>query len=167
MEKAPSVSLRSTAPPNRGSGGAQRSTQHATVKAKRFAKKLRAELTPAEKKLWQQLRAGRLSGYKFRRQHPVGNYIADFACIPYKLIVEVDGDTHFTDEAEAKDKVRSDFITAQGWTIFRCTNLDIYNNLSGTLDSLLNALAPLPRFGGAVERSETEGALPNFEKETL
>ena len=152
MSKAPSVSLRSTAPPNRGSGTSQRPTQNGTITAKRFAKKLRAELTPAEKKLWQQLRAGRLQGYKFRRQHPIGQYIVDFACVPHRLIVEVDGDSHFNDRAEAADQIRSEFIRLQGWHIFRCTNLDVHENISGTLESLLNTLAPLPRFGGAVTK---------------
>ncbi len=175
MVKAPSVSLRSTAPPK--VGGRERGlgpVQKATPDAKQYAKKLRSELTPAETKLWYQLRAKRLGGYQFRRQHPVGPYIADFACVKSKVIIEVDGDSHFTDAGEAKDKIRSEFISSQNRNIFRCTNLDIYNNLSGTLDSLFAALIRSPalafegkRWGGADERSETEGALPNQQRESL
>ena|GEM_PF-1011510 len=175
MDKAPSVSLRSTAPPQRLPSNARAGereqglgpVQKATPAAKRFAKDLRKELTPAETKLWNQLRAKRLGGYRFRRQHPIGKFIADFACVKSKVVIEVDGDSHFTEAAQARDEIRSDFIKSKGWTIFRCTNLDIYNNMSGTPDSLLAALTRSPTFGGAVERSETEGVLPNFEKETL
>lgn len=55
------------------------------------AKAMRKEMSEAEAKLWQHLRAGRLNGYKFRRQQPMGNYIVDFMCVTLKLIVEADG----------------------------------------------------------------------------
>lgn len=138
-----------------------KSVQRSTPKAKRFAKILRSQTTPAEAKLWQQLRAKRLNGYHFRRQHPIGQYIVDFACVKSRLIIEVDGDTHFNETAEAKDKIRSEFIVGQGWRTFRCTNNDIYKNLNGVIEALLAALTRSPTFGGAVEHSETEGALPN------
>jgi very-short-patch-repair endonuclease len=56
------------------------------------AKQLRKSLTPSEKQLWQALRGGKLAGLKFRRQHPVGNFILDFYCPAYKLVIEVDGE---------------------------------------------------------------------------
>ena len=121
-----------------------RTVQKGTFRARKFGKALRKDLTPAERKLWQQLRAGRLGGHKFRRQPPVGPYIADFACVKSRIIVEVDGDSHFNNAAEAKDKIRSDFIISENWQIFRCSNRDVYTNMSGTLDSLLAAFTRSP-----------------------
>jgi len=69
------------------------------------AKAMRKEMSEAEAKLWQHLRAGRLNGYKFRRQQPMGNYIVDFTCVTPKLIVEADGGQH-TEQA-AYDPVLS------------------------------------------------------------
>ena len=63
--------------------------------AARRARELRRDMTPAEKKLWARVRAGQLNGAHFRKQHAVGTYIVDFFCAKSKLVIEVDGDTHF------------------------------------------------------------------------
>jgi very-short-patch-repair endonuclease len=60
------------------------------------AQELRQEMTPAEAKLWQHLRAKRLNGLKFRWQHPLGPFIADFYCHAHRLVIEIDGDIHAT-----------------------------------------------------------------------
>ncbi|MEJ0060178.1 MAG: DUF559 domain-containing protein [Terricaulis sp.] len=67
-------------------------------------------MTEAEIVLWTFLRGRRLDGFKFRRQHPIGSYIADFACVSEKLIVEVDGATHWTEEQVAYDQRRTEVL---------------------------------------------------------
>ena len=113
------------------------------TRSRRFAKTLRRRMTDAETILWSRLRRGQLNGWKFRRQHSVGPYVADFACIDARLIVEVDGATHASEREIAHDKKRSAFLTARGFSIYRVWNTDIYDNLQGVLDGLLAALAPL------------------------
>src|SRR3546814_588702 len=81
----------------------------------RNARRLRSDMTDAEQKLWQHLRGGQLDGLKFRRQHPIPPYIADFCCVAVKLIVELDGSQH----GEQADAVRTRYLEAQGWRILR------------------------------------------------
>ncbi len=103
------------------------------------ARELRKEMTSAEKTLWQQLRSKQL-GVKFRRQHPVGPYITDFYTRDVGLIIEVDGDTHFTPEAEAYDSVRTDYLHQLGLTVLRFTNLEIFQHLDGVLSQIHQAI---------------------------
>jgi very-short-patch-repair endonuclease len=84
------------------------------------AKQLRKTLTPAEQQLWQALRGGKLAGLKFRRQHPVGNFILDFYCAAHKLVVEVDGGIHET-QIEY-DAARTTELESYGYTIVRFMN---------------------------------------------
>ena len=72
------------------------------------AQQLRANSTPGERGMWSILRAKRLAGLKFRRQHVVGEFIADFVFLPARLIIEVDGDTHGDDEAALRDAKRTE-----------------------------------------------------------
>ncbi len=87
----------------------------------------------AERLLWAKPRR-RQFGHLFRRQHPVGPYIADFACLPLRLLIEVDGDSHYRDEAAMlRDRRREAFLEAQSWTVFRATNSEVY----GAMDYVL------------------------------
>ncbi|MEH6489298.1 endonuclease domain-containing protein [Hyphomonas oceanitis] len=104
------------------------------------ARALRRTMTRAEVILWQNLRARQLGGFKFRRQVPVGPFIADFACVERRLIIEVDGETHFTDDEIARDQKRTVFLGGQGWRVHRVWNTDIYDNLDGVLDGILYQL---------------------------
>ena len=81
------------------------------------AKAMRQEMSEAEAKLWQHLRAGRLNGYKFRRQQPMGNYIVDFMCVTPKLIVEADGGQHA--EQAVYDHARTAYLNSLGFTVLR------------------------------------------------
>ncbi len=108
-----------------------------------FAKRLRRRMTDAETILWSRLRRGQLNGWKFRRQHPVGPYVADFACVEGRLIVEVDGATHSSEREIAHDAKRSAFLTSHDFSIYRVWNTDVFENLNGVLDGILAALAPL------------------------
>ena len=104
------------------------------------AKRLRTQMSPFEAKLWKQLSRSQLGGYKFRRQHVIGNCIVDFFCPRKALIVEVDGDTH----DPAKDAIRDQINALRGYTTLRFTNEDVGKNLDGVLDRLISKLIALP-----------------------
>jgi len=123
----------------------------------RRARKLRRCMTDAELILWSRLRGRQLEGFRFRRQHPVAPYIADFACVAVKLIVEVDGGTHGTPEEVAHDRRRVRFLEAKGWTVIRCYNVDVYQNLDGVLTQIAEALIDLERAARFPSRFTGEG----------
>jgi very-short-patch-repair endonuclease len=85
-----------------------------------------------------------LGGFTFRRQHPIGPFIADFACIEAKLAVEVDGGQHFTDEAEKYDRSRDEFLRTEGWRIARVTTTDVFKHLDNVLEHIAEMLLPPP-----------------------
>ena len=115
---------------------------HEVTKTKRInAKRLRKDMTDAERLLWQELRAHRLMGLSFRRQLPVGKYIVDFACPQQKLIIELDGGGHSEDAQMRHDAVRTKFLETEGWTVIRFWNDEVTNNLSGACDHILGYLA--------------------------
>jgi very-short-patch-repair endonuclease len=113
--------------------------------ARRFAKQLRRKLTDAETILWSRLRYW--PEVKFRRQHPVGIYIADFACVASRLIIEVDGWTHSSDADVARDLARTRYLEQRGWRVFRLTNEDIYKRLDDALSTIESLLPPPPLRG--------------------
>ena len=76
----------------------------------------------AETRVWARLHGGAVDGWKVRRQHPVGPYVVDFACMPLKLAIEVEGGVHTTDEATLIDHHRQQAIEALGWAVIRFTN---------------------------------------------
>jgi very-short-patch-repair endonuclease len=97
-------------------------------KSRPLAKRLRKAMTKAEVVMWVRLRELELLGYKFRKQHPLGPYVADFACIEAMLVVEVDGATHGTPDEVAHDERRSAYLHTNGWAVFRTTNNDVYTD---------------------------------------
>lgn len=111
---------------------------HHTEQAFVHAKSLRHQLTDAERLLWQHLRAGRLQGYKFRRQQAIGKYVVDFVCIEAKLIVEADGGQHL--QQQAYDKNRSDYFHQQGFAVLRFWNHDILQQTTEVLENILSYL---------------------------
>ncbi len=105
------------------------------------AKRMRREPTPAELKFWYQARDRRLEGFKFRRQVPVGPFIADFICVERQLIIEIDGGQH----AESERDVRRDaYLTSNGYRILRFWNADVLTNMEGVVDTVIAALAVPP-----------------------
>ena len=104
------------------------------------ARKLRRLSTSAESRLWAELRNRQLGGFKFVRQEPVASYVADFACREARLIIEVDGATHSTEEEIQRDTVRSAELERVGYTVIRVQNDDVYNALEGVLSTILAAL---------------------------
>ncbi len=112
------------------------------ARSRQFARRLRKEMTEAEVVLWTFLRRRALQGYKFRRQHPIGPYIADFACVSARLVVEVDGATHWTPEELAHDAKRNTFLENAGWRVLRVTNLDVFENMDGVWQTVAHRLPP-------------------------
>jgi very-short-patch-repair endonuclease len=101
------------------------------------ARAMRREMTLAERRLWFLLRDRRLAGAKFRRQAPVGRYIADFVCLRHKLIVEADGGQHFVGNA---DRARDRWLESEGYRVVRYSNIDILRNPEGVLTDLVARL---------------------------
>ncbi len=97
------------------------------------AKSLRANPTQAEESLWLALKDNQLEGYKFRRQHPLLIYIADFYCHQLKLVIEIDGGYHQTSEQQKIDKERTANIEGNGIQVVRFTNEEVLGNMSDVL----------------------------------
>ena len=104
------------------------------------ARRLRGNLTDAERALWRQLRHHQL-GARFRRQFPVPPYIVDFACVEARLIVEADGGQH---NVSARDERRDAALSAQGWRVLRFWNNEILTNRAGVLRTIAEALGTYP-----------------------
>jgi very-short-patch-repair endonuclease len=105
------------------------------------ARALRKNSTDVERNLWSELRDHRLNGASFRRQVPIGNYIADFVCHAAKLVIELDGGQHFSDGQEAADAKRSTIIEATGFHVLRFSNHDVMTNRAGVLEVIATAIA--------------------------
>ena len=102
--------------------------------------KLRTNATFPESCLWQAIRNKAL-GVKFRRQHGIGHYITDFYCPEIKLAIELDGDSHFTIQAQADDQVRDDYFRSCGIEVLRFNNHEVMHNLSGVCERLAQVIA--------------------------
>jgi very-short-patch-repair endonuclease len=100
------------------------------------AKVSRKSMNNAEVMLWSRLRREQVHGLRFRRQHPIGPFNADFACWEIRLIIEVDGGSHMTDAAHLRDKNRTEYLQQAGWEVMRVWNPDIYSNISGVIDTI-------------------------------
>ena len=110
----------------------------------RGARRLRRAQTYAEARLWSKLRDRRLAGQKFVRQEPIGPYFADFVCRESRLVLEVDGATHSTDEELRRDAHRTQFLESKGYRVLRVLNDHVVNELKGVLETILAALQAPP-----------------------
>ncbi len=126
--------------PNHGKIGEGTFTSRMS-EALEHAKELRANLTEPEKKLWYLLQKNNL-GFSFRKQHPIGSYIADFACIEKQLIIELDGGQHASEIA--KDEARTRFLKEAGFNVIRFWNHDVTENIEGVVEAILLALVGHP-----------------------
>ncbi|MGU3340435.1 endonuclease domain-containing protein [Methylobacterium mesophilicum] len=111
----------------------------------RFRRHLRLVQTEAERRLWYRLRDRRLAGFKFVRQESIGRYVADFCCREARLIVEIDGSQHADN---VRDRIRDEWLAAQGYHVLRFWNPEIADNIGAVLDTILAALPPSPRVRG-------------------
>ena len=117
-------------------------------------RRLRRETTDAERALWRFLRGSRLGGLKFRRQHPIPPYIADFCCIERKLIIELDGSQHMP----GGDSSRTRFLHSQGWRVLRFWDHDALLQTEAVAEAILRTACepnphPNPSPGGRGARS--------------
>jgi len=107
-----------------------------------LSRNLRKNQTEAENLLWRHLRGKQLEGLRFRRQHPIGRYIADFVCLDKRLVLELDGGQHGMDQEKIKDDVREQWLKKEGYRVLRFWNNDVLANLEGVMETIrLNALA--------------------------
>jgi very-short-patch-repair endonuclease len=97
-----------------------------------LARNLRKRPTEAEGLLWRHLRAKQLERLKFRRQQPIGDYIADFVCFEKQIIIELDGGQHAIEKE--KDHVRDKWFREQGFKVLRFWNNDVFTNINGILE---------------------------------
>jgi very-short-patch-repair endonuclease len=102
------------------------------------ARSLRQSMTEAERRLWQILRSHQMTGYKFRRQVPIGRYIADFVCHEARLIVEIDGGQH--DRSSPQEAERSGFLEKEGYRILRFWNNEVLANPDGVHQTIADEL---------------------------
>src|SRR3990167_4035724 len=109
---------------------------------KERARDLRRNMTNAENRMWYYLRNRRLGGYKFVREHVIGNYIADFVCREKKLVIEIDGGQHI--DAVEYDAFRTKDLEGRGYRVLRIWNHEIFKNIQGVMDSILNLLDTVP-----------------------
>jgi len=110
-----------------------------------FARHLRQRQTDAENRIWYHLRGRRLCGLRFRRQHPVASYFADFACTELGLIVELDGGQHASRHGQWSDCVRTDVLAAHGFDVLRFWDNDVLINTSGVLTVIARRARQLQR----------------------
>jgi adenine-specific DNA-methyltransferase len=124
-----------------GEGGAANAATGEGFMKHAFARKLRREQTDAERKSWFALRGRRFSNFKFRRRQPIGPYIADFSCFEAKLVIELDGGQHGSDEELAYDGTRTKRLERDGFRVLRFPNHEINSNFDGVLDRIAHALS--------------------------
>ena len=101
------------------------------------ARQLRHDATPAEQILWERLRHRQLHGLKFRRQHPIGEFIVDFYCAEHKLIIELDGAVHA--HQRERDQERADILERQGYHVLRIKNAEIEQDIEDVLQRIVAA----------------------------
>ena len=103
---------------------------------KEFSRQLRNHSTLGEVLLWQELRAGQVEGCKFNRQKPLGNYIVDFYCKQLDLVIEVDGESHYHDDAPIRDKKRQNILEQMGLNFLRFDDQDVKQNMALVLEEI-------------------------------
>jgi very-short-patch-repair endonuclease len=119
------------------------------------ARSLRRVLTEPERRLWHKLRNRNLAELKFRRQVPIGRYVADFLCLEVMLIVEVDGEAHAS--TQAQDAERTASLVSEGFRVIRFSNADVMANIEGVLAHILLVARPSPSHAPGVGPSLSQG----------
>jgi very-short-patch-repair endonuclease len=125
---------------------------------KNLARNLRKNMTDAERRLWSKVRRKQLKKHQFYRQKNIGDYIVDFYCPAGKLIIEIDGGQHYSEENILKDESRDRFMSDLGFKVLRFSNSDVFNNIEGVVKVIydhLNEIPPNPPLekGGIVHHS--------------
>ncbi|MEZ5889493.1 MAG: endonuclease domain-containing protein [Xanthobacteraceae bacterium] len=112
----------------------------ATTSRRLVARRLRANATDAEVQLWKMLRQLPASGTHFRRQVPIGPFVADFACLALRLVIEIDGSQHAQGSRATRDEARSKWLEREGFKVIRFWNNDIVEDREGVLNSIYAAM---------------------------
>ena len=103
---------------------------------KLYARQLRKNMTDAEHRVWARVRRKQLKGCQFYRQKNIGDFIVDFYCPSAKLIVEIDGGQHFTEEGIRNDKVRDSYLARLGFTVLRFTDTEVFQNTDAVIERI-------------------------------
>ena len=111
---------------------------------KQRSRQLRENLTDAEKHLWSKVRMKQLRDRQFYRQKPIGDYIVDFYCPKAKLVIEVDGSQHFSDEVTSYDRIRDEYLSSLGLRVLRFTNTEVLTNTEGVLERISENMGEIP-----------------------
>jgi very-short-patch-repair endonuclease len=128
-----------------------KSTGQVREHLRRYARRLRRDQTDAERKLWSRLRDRRLSGVRFRRQHPIGPFIVDFCSIEANLVIELDGGQHALQARS--DAARTEFLRRQGYRVLRFWDNEALANIDAVLQRIVEALGhPLPSVEKPISR---------------
>lgn len=114
----------------------------ATLTTTEIARRRRKTMPLAARILWQRLRAGRICGHKFRRQHPIAGYIVDFACLRHKLVIELEAGPRLTGDALQRDRRRMLDLMHEGWTVLRLAESDVFNRLDQVIATITRHLPP-------------------------
>lgn len=143
VSKSPQISPS----PLEGEGGERRSREtdggrSYTDLSQKRARELRRKMTDAEQRLWSALRAGRLRGLRFRRQQPIGHYIADFFCAKTRLVIEVDGGQHSDEDALWYDYHRTKWLESKGYRVVRFANYDVLKHTSAVVERIWEEISP-------------------------
>jgi very-short-patch-repair endonuclease len=109
------------------------------------ARRLRANATEAEQKLWSKLRKRQLHGFQFRRQYSIGPFFIDFVCLEAKLLIEVDGSQHA--DQEEQDERRSAFLRTNGYRVLRFWNFEVTSDVDSVVEKIAEVLRQTPRRG--------------------
>jgi adenine-specific DNA-methyltransferase len=105
-----------------------------------LAKSMRSKMTPTEQKMWYYLRNNRLCGYKFKRQVVIGDFIVDFVSDSEKLIIEIDGGQHNSEDSLEYDRKRTEYLNDKGYKVLRFWNNQVLNEMDVVLDLIYRAL---------------------------
>ena len=111
---------------------------------RKTAKTLRANTTAAEDILWRHLRRLEVKGSHFRRQVPIGPYVADFACLKARLIIEVDGSQHGNEDNSRSDETRTRWLNSEGYRVMRFWNNDVMSKTDAVLEAIHDSIAVTP-----------------------
>jgi very-short-patch-repair endonuclease len=155
-------------PPLEGGSKALPSGRGYNIDNLRHAKQMRKEMTKAELALWKAIKANQL-GYKFRRQHPVGNFITDFCCLEKRLVIELDGSQHT--EQQEYDNQRTDFLNSAGFKVIRFWNNEFLQHFNDCIDYIVSILndniTPPQSSYGALTLPQGEGCFKPTEQEQV
>jgi very-short-patch-repair endonuclease len=113
---------------------------HYNKNLKKHSQNLRRNMTDAERNIWFRVRNGQLKGKQFYRQKIIGEYIVDFFCPKAKLVLEIDGGQHYSEEGQATDKIRDDYLRGLGLKIIRFSDRDIFENSNGVIEKIFENL---------------------------